>query len=238
MIFGVFIFAVNEKKIKLEDFYFWFFNMYYGQKKRRKRWLKNLYFLSKIYNQIWLNLHRDNCSPPYLTLHFRHDQHLWIQPKKNFLKNTRAWVDQTKTTSIIASRVSIVTTTFNTTKHHGFLECGSLEVAPTTPEHQPLWHILGPSVRQANNFMFLSVVDTPLGGRKNSFFLSFVYCSTAGYTTFGPGTPPTNVTKSLVMNEVRSFPEGDNNKSCLFRSLKKEKKLKVSYNKEILYMGY
>jgi len=35
--------------------------------------------------------------------------------------------------------------------------------------------------------------------------------------------PPTNVTKSLVMNEARSFPEGDNNKSCSFRSLKKKK---------------
>jgi hypothetical protein len=41
--------------------------------------------------------------------------------------------------------VNLYTTTFNTRKHHGFLECESLVVAPTL-EHQPLWRILHPSV--------------------------------------------------------------------------------------------
>jgi len=80
-----------------------------------------------------------------------------------------------------------------------------------------------PSVRQANNFMFLSVVDTPTWRSKKcffffSFFLSFVYCSTAGYTTYKCDEEP--------CNEVKSFPEGDNNKSCPFRSLVPEPKNK------------
>ncbi len=127
-------------------------------------------------------------------------------------------MDRTKTTSIIASKVSIFTTTFNTNKHHGFLECEDLWWHPPSSTNLFGTFSIRPSVRQANNFMFLSIVDTPLGGPKIPpfFFLSFMYCCTAGYTTFGLGTRPTNVAKkSLVMNEVRSFPEGDKTTSLV-----------------------
>jgi hypothetical protein len=96
-----------------------------------------------------------------------------------------------------------------------------------TLEHQPLWRILHRlrlSVRLIISCFSLWLTP-PLGGQKNvffffSFFLSFVYCSTAGYTTYKCDEEP--------CNEVKSFPEGDNNKSCSFvrsfQSLQQKKK--------------
>jgi hypothetical protein len=67
---------------------------------RRKRWLKNcISYL--IYNQIWLNLHRELIAH-HLTLS------TWSAPldttgkKKQFpQKNTQAWVDRTKTQALL-----------------------------------------------------------------------------------------------------------------------------------------
>jgi hypothetical protein len=196
MIFGVFIFAVNEKKtkIKLEDFYFLFFNVYYSRKKTKKKMIKNLYFLSKIYNQIWLNRHTDTRS--LTTLPYLFDMigtFGYKRKKKNSSKKIHGheWTGQ-KNTSIIASRVSIFTTTFNTT---GFLECGSLEVAPTHPptlEHQPLWHILGPSVCPSVRLIiscFSLLLLTPhLEVLKKSIFFFFP-AARPGTPHSGPGTP-------------------------------------------------
>lgn len=111
-----------------------------------------------------------------------------------------------KNTSIIASRVSIFTTTFNTTNittlPRVWIFGGTHPRAPTSLAHSPSAPSVRPSVRLNNNFMFLSVVDTRhLEVEKILFFfLSFFLSCTAarpGTPHSGPGTPPTNVTKSL-----------------------------------------
>jgi hypothetical protein len=73
------------------------------------------------------------------------------------------------------SRVSNFPTTFNTTNITAALSAVDLwwhphPRAPTALAHSPS----APSVRQANNFMFLSVVDTPTWRSKKCFFFFFL----------------------------------------------------------------
>lgn len=118
-----------------------------------------------------------------------------------------------------------------------------------TLEHQPLWRILHP-LRQSDRLIIscfsLLLLTPPLGGRKNvfffSFFLSFVYCSTAGYTTFRAGYTTYKCDEGPC-NEWGEKLSGRWQQQVLFvrsfRSLKKRKRnLRCHIIMKILYMGY
>ncbi len=132
-------------------------------------------FLSKIYNQIWLNL----------TLPFPHDQqHLWIQPKKNNSSKIHGheWTGQKPQALLRCECQSLrrhLTQTNITASSNVRIFGGTHPRAPTSLAHSP-------SVRLSVRLIIscFSLLLTPhLEVRKIHLFS---FCCTAGYTTFGP----------------------------------------------------
>jgi hypothetical protein len=136
------------------------------------------------------------------TLPCRHARHLWIQPekkkKKNSSKKYTGMSGLDKNTSIIARRECQIFRRHLTQQTSRLPRVQWIFGGTHTLEHQPLWRILHRlrlSVRLIISCFSLWLTP-PLGGQKNVFFFfpSFSLLCTAAR----PGTPPTNVTKSLV----------------------------------------